>query len=173
MYALFHAGFADLIHSAIVTPSASDPSPIEPPYGPTIAGVATLGDDAHRAMPGTLWPCAALIAGNEKSKSQVAMIATAPFEISSSAFVAAVGLSDFVSIHWTASFLPSTPPVLLIWLIRIWNSWPDCRSYGARMPVFAAEIPIRIVPALRPPNAELTVSPTANAPSTTIVPNRA
>jgi len=40
-----------------------------------------------------------LIAGNEKSKSQVAMIATAPFEISSSAFVAAVGLSDFVSIH--------------------------------------------------------------------------
>ena len=50
------------------------------------------------------------------------MIATAPFEISSSAFVAAVGLSDFVSIHWTLIFLPSTPPDLLICAIRIWNS---------------------------------------------------
>ena len=50
------------------------------------------------------------------------MIATAPFEISSSAFVAAVGLSDFVSIHWTLIFLPRTPPALLICAIRIWNS---------------------------------------------------
>ena len=73
-------------------------------------------------MPGTFCAFAALIAGNEKSKSQVAMIATAPFEISSSAFVAAVGLSDFVSIHWTLIFLPSTPPALLICAIRIWNS---------------------------------------------------
>ena len=49
---------------------------------------------------------------------------TAPFEISSVALFAAVGLSDFVSIHSTLICFPSTPPVLLIWLIRIWNSWP-------------------------------------------------
>src|SRR5262245_46025557 len=114
MYADFHCGLAFRAHSAIVTPSASDPRPIEPPYGPTIAGVATFGDEAQSAMPGTLCPRAALIAGNEKSKSQVATIATAPSPISSSAFVAAVGLSDFVSIHLTRIFLPSVLPALLI-----------------------------------------------------------
>ena len=128
MYADLHCRFDARAHSAIVTPSASEPRPIEPPYGPTIAGVATFGDDAHSAMPGTLCPFAALMAGNEKSKSQVATIATAPFPISSSAFAAAVGLSDFVSIHCTLICLPRTPPLLLICSIRIWKSWPDWRS---------------------------------------------
>ena len=54
--------------------------------------------------------------------------------------------ADFVSIHCVVMCLPSTPPALSIWAIRIWRSSPDWRSYGARMPVFAAEIPIRIVP---------------------------
>ena len=67
--------------------------------------------------------------------------------MSSEALVAAVGLSDFVSIHLTFICLPSTPPALLICSIRIWKSWPACRSYGPRMPVLAAEIPIRIVSA--------------------------
>src|SRR5581483_7526206 len=138
-----------------------------------IAGVATFGEEAHSAMPGTLCERAALIAGNEKSKSQVAMITTAPFEISSFAFAAAVGLSDLVSIHSTLICLPSTPPALLIWLIRIWNSWPDCRSYGARMPVFAAEIPIRIVPAWRLPDAVPTVIATTSAPSAVTAATRA
>ena len=121
-------------------------------------------------MPGTLCPRAALIAGNEKSKSHVAMIATAPFEISSFAFAAAVGLSDFVSIHSTLICLPSTPPALSIWLMRIWNSWPDWRSYGARMPVFAAEMPIRMVSAFLLPNAVLRVRPALNATSATTAP---
>ena len=57
-----------------------------------IAGVATFGEEAQSARPGTCRARAALIAGNEKSKSQVAMITAAPFPISSWAFVAAVGL---------------------------------------------------------------------------------
>src|SRR5262249_58766225 len=85
-------------------------------------------------------------------------------------FDAAVGLSDLVSIHSTLICLPRTPPALLIWLIRIWNSWPDWRSYGARMPVFAAEMPIRIVPALLLPSAVLRVKPALNARSPTAAP---
>src|SRR5689334_19156281 len=69
---------------------------------------------------------------------------TAPFPISSCAFVAARPLSDFVSIHSTLILRPSTPPALLISSIRIWNACPGCRSYGASAPVLAAEIPIRI-----------------------------
>ena len=97
-------------------------------------------------------------------------MATAPLPISSSAFVAAVGLSDFVSIHCTLSFLPSTPPALLIWLIRIWNNCDACRSYGARMPVLAVEIPIRIVPPALPPpmavaeTAAVAIAAAATAP---------
>ena len=134
--------------------------------------MATFGDDAHSAMPGTLCPLAALMAGKEKSKSQVAMIATAPSEISSSAFVAAVGLSDFVSIHCTLICLPRTPPFLLICSIRIWNSWPDWRSYGARTPVLAAEMPIRIESALalRLPKAEPTASDATTAHTATSAP---
>ena len=90
-YARFSSGLFSTSHSAIATPSASEPRPIEPPYGPTMSGVATLGEDAHRAMPGTFALPAAWMAGNEKSKSQVAMITTAPLPISSSAFVAACG----------------------------------------------------------------------------------
>src|SRR5215471_17138081 len=121
-------------------------------------------------MPGTFFARAALIAGKEKSKSQVATIATAPFEMSSFAFAAAVGLSDLVSIHSTLICLPRTPPALLIWLIRISNSCPDWRSYGARMPVFAAEMPIRIVPAFLLPSAVLRVKPALNARSVTEAP---
>src|SRR5439155_16437629 len=96
------------------------------------------------------------------------MIATATLEMSSSAFVAAVGLSDFVSIHCTLICLPRTPPALLIWLIRISKSWADWRSYGARMPVFAAEIPIRIEPpALPPPNAVAATRDAARATALT------
>ena len=68
------------------------------------------------------------MAGNEKSKSQVAMITTAPLPISSSAFVAACGLSDFVSIHCVSIGRPSTPPASLICAIRISKSWLACRS---------------------------------------------
>src|SRR5262245_26408994 len=39
--------------------------------------------------------------------------------------------------------------------MRIWKSWADWRSYGARIPVFAAEIPIRIVPLALPPPVAL------------------
>jgi hypothetical protein len=53
--------------------------------------VATFGEEAHSAIPGTSAAPAAWIAGNEKSKSQVAMMTTAPLPISSSAFVAACG----------------------------------------------------------------------------------
>src|SRR5439155_15538110 len=74
--------------------------------------------------------------------------------------------------HSVLICLPSTPPALSICAIRIRNSWPDCKSYGARMPVFAAEMPIRIVPAFRPPDA-LTLSAAASAASASTAPARA
>ena len=73
-------------------------------------------------MPSTFFAPAAWVAGNEKSKSQVVRIATAPWEMSSEALVAAVGLSDFVSIHLTFICLPRTPPALLSWSMRSWKS---------------------------------------------------
>jgi hypothetical protein len=42
--------------------------------------------------------------------------------MSSDAFVEAVALSDFVSIHFTCICLPSTPPALLSCSMRSWKS---------------------------------------------------
>src|SRR5262245_65957295 len=112
-------------------PSLSAPSPIEPPYGPTLDGSAADGAFAQSESPSTLRPRAASSAGSAYPMSQLAIIATAPLETSDAAFrpalPALVG-SDFESHHLTSILLPRTPPAALISPMCVVNASPACTS---------------------------------------------